>query len=72
MKQYIKLNNETFEVKKVKRELHPISEVRGLGDCYNNPSRTKYEIYHDWLKWYKGSFRKSRFLVHLMHCAVVP
>ena len=53
MKQYIKLNNETFEVKKVKRELHPISEVRGLGDCYNNPSRTKYEIYYDWLKWYK-------------------
>ena len=53
MKQYIKLNNETFEVKKVKRELHPISEVHDLGDCYNNPSRTKYEIYHDWLKWYK-------------------
>lgn len=53
MKQYIKLNNETFEVKKVKCELHPISEVRGLGDCYNNPSRTKHEIYNDWLKWYK-------------------
>lgn len=53
MKQYIKLNNETFEVKKFKRELHPISEVRGLGDCYNNPSRTKHEIYNDWLKWYK-------------------
>lgn len=53
MKQYIKLNNETFEVKKVKCELHPISEVRGLGDCYNKPSRTKHEIYNGWLKWYK-------------------
>ena len=39
--------------KKVKGELHPIREVRGLSDWYNNPSRTKYEIYHDWLKWYK-------------------
>lgn len=53
MKQYIKLNNETFEVKKVKCELHPISEVRGLGDCYNKPGRPKHEIYNDWLKWYK-------------------
>ena len=53
MKQYIKLNNETFEVRKAKGELHPIREVRGLGDCYNKPSRAKYEIYHDWLKWYK-------------------
>lgn len=35
MKQYIKLNNETFEVIKVKGELYPIRKVRGLGDCYN-------------------------------------
>ena len=53
MKQYIKLYNKTFEVKKVKGELHPIKELRSLDDCYNKPSRTKYEIYHDWLKWYK-------------------
>ena len=53
MKQYIKLNNETFEVKKVKCELHPISEVRGLGNFYNNLIRIKHEIYNDWLKLYK-------------------
>lgn len=52
MKQYIKLNNETFEVRKVKGELYPIREVRGLGDCYNKPSEAKYNIYNSWLKWY--------------------
>lgn len=61
MKQYIKLNNETFEVKKVKSELHPIRKVRSLGDCYNNHSRTKYEIYHDWLKWYKVTNMNESF-----------
>lgn len=61
MKQYIKLNNETFEVKKVKCELHPISEVRGLGDCYNKPSRIKYEIYHNWLKWYNEANMNESF-----------
>lgn len=52
MKKYIELNNETFEVKKVKGELHPITQVRGLGDCYAKPSAVKYEIYNDWLMWY--------------------
>ena len=52
MKKYIELNNETFEVKKAKGELHPITQVRGLGDCYAKPSSVKYEIYNDWLKWY--------------------
>lgn len=52
MKQYIKLNNETFEVRKVKGELYPSIEVRGLGDCYNNPSEAKNKIYNSWLKWY--------------------
>lgn len=63
MKQYIKLNDETFEVRKVKGELHPIREVRGLGDCYNNPSRTKYQIYHDWLKWYKVTNMNEPFYI---------
>lgn len=53
MKQDIKLNNETFEVKKVKGELYSNKEVRRLDDCYNKPSKAKYEIYHSWLKWYK-------------------
>lgn len=53
MKQYIKLYNETFEVRKAKGELHPIKEVRGIGDCYDKPSKAKYEIYNSWLKWYK-------------------
>ena len=52
MKQYIKLNNETFEVRKVKGELYPIREVRGLGDCYNKLSEAKYNIYNSWLEWY--------------------
>ena len=52
MKKYIELNNETFEVKKAKGELHPITQVRGLGDCYAKPSFAKHEIYNGWLKWY--------------------
>lgn len=53
MKQYIKLNNEVFEVKKVKGELYSSKEVRRLDDCYSKPSIIKQHIYNDWLKWYK-------------------
>lgn len=52
MKKYIELNNENFEIKKAKGELHPITQVRGLGDCYAKPSTAKYGIYNAWLKWY--------------------
>ena len=52
MKKYIELNNETFEVKKVKGELHPIKEVRALTDCYARPSKVKKEIYKQWFDWY--------------------
>ena len=52
MKKYIELNNETFEVKKAKGELHPIKEVRTLTDCYAKPSDTKRAIYNEWLNWY--------------------
>ena len=52
MKHYIELNNETFEVKKSKGELYPITQVRGLGECYSKPSIAKHEIYNEWLKWY--------------------
>lgn len=52
MKKYIELNNETFEVKKVKGKLHPNTYIRGLGDCYAKPSSIKQEIYNDWRKWY--------------------
>lgn len=51
MKQSIRLNNETFEVKKAEGELHPIEVVRGLTDCYKNPSPLKLNIYNFWLKW---------------------
>lgn len=51
MKQFIKLNNETFEVKKVKGELHSIEVVRGLADCYKKPSPVKFNIYKYWLDW---------------------
>ena len=63
MKQYIKLNNETFEVKKVKGELYPVKEVRRLGDCYNKPSRAKYDIYNSWLKWYKMTNMNEPFYI---------
>ena len=52
MKQYIKLNNESFEVKKVKGELHPTTQVRSLEDCYAKPSSVKRAIYNDWFNWY--------------------
>jgi len=53
MKQYIKLNNETFEVKQVKGKLRPTTtQLRSLGDCYAKPSDAKFKIYSDWLKWY--------------------
>lgn len=74
MKHYIKLNNEIFEVKKVKGELYPIREVRGLGDCYNKPSRTKYEIYNEWLKWYKianmneANYAFKHFTINSYNC----
>lgn len=50
MKQYIKLNNETFEVKKVKHKLQPL-RLRSLLDCYNNPSNLKMTIYNKWVNW---------------------
>lgn len=50
MKQYIKLNNRTFEVKKVKGKLRPL-RPRALLDCYAKPSNTKLEIYRDWVDW---------------------
>ena len=52
MKQYIELNNETFEVKKAKGELHPMRELRTLEDCYAKPSEAKKEIYKEWFDWY--------------------
>lgn len=52
MKHYIKLNNVTFEIKKVKGELHPMKEVRTLEDCYAKPSAIKKAIYNDWFNWY--------------------
>ena len=50
MKRYIELNNETFEVKKVKGELHPL-EYRTLVDCYNKPSEIKRSIWKQWVDW---------------------
>lgn len=50
MKKYIELNNETFEVKKVKSKLHPL-EYRTLVDCYNKPSEIKRSIWSYWINW---------------------
>lgn len=51
MKQYIELNNKTFEVKKLKHEVCPL-KYRTLNDCYVKPSSIKREIYDDWRKWF--------------------
>ena len=69
MKQYIKLNNKTFEVKKVKCELHPAREVRSLDDCYAKSSNIKREIYNDWLKWYKVTNMNEPFYI-FRHCTI--
>ena len=50
MMRYIELNNETFEVKKAKGELHPL-EYRALVDCYNKPSMIKRSIWENWIDW---------------------
>lgn len=50
MKQYIKLNSETFEVKKLKYEPGHLV-YKTLEDCYANPSKIKRAIYNDWLEW---------------------
>lgn len=50
MKQYIKLNSETFEVKKLKYEPGHLV-YKTLGDCYANPSEIKRVIYNNWLDW---------------------
>nr|DAN95202.1 MAG TPA: hypothetical protein [Caudoviricetes sp.] len=50
MKQYIKLNSETFEVKKLKYEPEYL-DYKTLDDCYANPSKIKRVIYNDWLEW---------------------
>nr|DAW44297.1 MAG TPA: hypothetical protein [Caudoviricetes sp.] len=50
MKQYIELNNKTFEVKKVKGKLRPL-RLRALTDCYAKPSDLKQLIYKEWVNW---------------------
>lgn len=50
MKQYIRLNCETFEVKKLKHEPKYL-DYKTLDDCYANPSKIKRDIYNDWLEW---------------------
>lgn len=50
MKQFLKLNNETFEVKKVKGKLRSL-RLRELSDCYANPSDLKKSIYEKWVNW---------------------
>ena len=52
MNKTIKLNNESFVVKKAKGDLHPITQVRDLGACYAKPSPAKCRIYNYWLRWY--------------------
>lgn len=54
MKKNITIDNRTFEVKRSKyanaNNLYRYSH-RGIYQCYDRPSTTKVEIYHDWEKW---------------------
>jgi hypothetical protein len=52
MKKYVELNNETFKIRHFKGELHPITQVRTLTDCFAKPSEAKKEIYKQWFNWY--------------------
>lgn len=52
MERYIELNNAIFKVRHFKGELHPITQVRTLTDCYARPSEIKKEIYKQWFNWY--------------------
>ena len=47
---HIELNNRTFEVKKLKGEVHSLG-YRTLDDCYAKPSSLKRAIYDNWNKW---------------------
>lgn len=50
MKQSIQLNNETFEMKRLKYE--PVFlPYRTLDDCYSKPSEAKRSVYYNWRKW---------------------
>ena len=51
MKHYIELNNETFEVKQAKGDLHPNKQERFLSDCYAKPSLVKQAIFDSWCDW---------------------
>ena len=51
MKQFIELNNETFKIRHFKGELHPITQVRTLTDCYARPSDIKKQLYSYWFIW---------------------
>lgn len=50
MKHEIKLNNETFEVKRLKYEPEYL-DYKTLDDCYAKPSEAKKAIYNYWLEW---------------------
>lgn len=63
MKQSIKLDNEIFVIKKAKGELHPITQLRDLGDCYANVSPAKCSIYYYWLKWYTDNCISYRYIL---------
>ena len=59
------INNNSFEIKRAKGELHPDREVRVLSDCYNKPSLVKQEIYDSWLKWYIAKIIPFQFTLTL-------
>ena len=57
MKQYTKINELTFEVKKVSQETidnmasQVIREYKLLHDCYARCSQVKEAIYNNWMEW---------------------
>ena len=50
MKQFIELNNETFEMKELKYEPGYL-EYKTLDDCYSKFSEAKRSVYYNWVEW---------------------
>lgn len=67
MKQYIKLNSETFELKKLKHEPRHL-DYKTLDDCYSKPSEAKRAIYNNWVEWLDelNSHNSSDYIFGLM------
>lgn len=65
----IEINDRTFELRTEHSCYRNLYAGRSVWDCYDRPSRTKEDIYNDWLKWAVDadvdSFGVSSYNCHL-------